>query len=253
MTTSSGGIEVVPGSVERSPKRVRAFSQGHAVVDSGGPLLAWEHPFYPQYAFAPEEFRAEFRNVGGGRASRTFGRSETFDVVVGDQVLARAAHRFPDAPAEAMRQSLLLTWSAFDTWLEEDDVVYTHARSPYVRIDALASSRHVRVVVAGEVVAESRRPVVLFETGLPPRYYLPLPDVRMDLLRRTRTTSQCPYKGEASYWSVVVRGRVLDDVVWCYPTPLPESLAIAGLVAFWPEKSGDLELYVDGKRVGVQR
>lgn len=243
-------FRVAPGAVERSPKRVRAFSQGNLVVDSDGPLLAWEHSAYPRYAFSAADLLVPLRSAGEGPRSQTFGVSEAFDVVVGDRVLPQAARRYPEAPDDAMREAFLVTWSALDPWLEEDEIVYAHPPSPYVRIDALASSRHVRVVFAGEVVAESRRPVVLFETGLPPRFYLPLPDVRMDLLRRTTTVSECPYKGQASYWSVVVDGRVLEDVVWWYPTPLPESFAIAGRVAFWTERSEDLELYVDGEQVG---
>lgn len=175
-----------------------------------------------------------------------------FDVVVGDRVLPQAARRFPEAPVAAMRAAYTLTWSAFDTWLEEDEVVYTHPRSPYVRIDALTSSRHVRAVLNGEVVAESTRPVVLLETGLGPRYYLPLADVRMDLLSPTDTESHCPYKGTASYWSVEVGGVAVPDALWGYPTPLPEATKIAGLVAFWPEKSADLEVYVDGRRIGTR-
>src|SRR5687768_16997816 len=112
-----------------------------------------------------------------------------------------------------MRGAFTLTWSDFDTWLEEDEVLHTHARSPYTRIDALPSSRHVRVVVDGEVVAESHRPVVLVETGLVPRYYLPRVDVRMDLMTSTGKVTHCPYKGEA-YWSLNVGDAELPDILW---------------------------------------
>ena len=100
---------------------------------------------------------------------------------------------------EDLRGAYALTWSAFDTWMEEDEVVYTHPRSPFVRIDSLASSRHVVVLLHGAIVAESRRPVVLYETGVVPRYYLPQVDVRMDWLIPTATISHCPYKGTATY------------------------------------------------------
>jgi uncharacterized protein (DUF427 family) len=165
-------------------------------------------------------------------------------------MLEGAARSYPEAPTEGMRGSFTLTWSAFDTWLEEDEVLHTHARNPYVRVDALPSSRHVRVVAGGEVVAESRRPVIVNETGLTPRYYLPRADVRMDLLTPTDTVSHCPYKGSASYWTLGVGDLELTDVVWGYDTPLREALRVAGMVCFWPEKSGDLELYIDGERVG---
>jgi uncharacterized protein (DUF427 family) len=104
----------------------------------------------------------------------------------------------------------------------------------------------VRVELDGVTVADSPRPHILFETGLPPRYYLPLPDVRMDLLRPSDTSSHCPYKGTASYWSVDTGHRVHQDVVWMYRTPLPESQKIAGLACFYNEK---VDLYVDGELV----
>jgi uncharacterized protein (DUF427 family) len=132
-----------------------------------------------------------------------------------------------------------------DEWLEEDEPVYTHPRDPHKRVDILASSRHVRVAVDGVTVAESSRPVILFETGLPPRYYLPLPDVRTALLRPSETMSHCPYKGTASYWSVVTgRGdSVHEDIVWLYRSPLPESQKVAGLACFYDEKA---DVYLDG-------
>ena len=112
--------------------------------------------------------------------------------------MPRAAWRHQEAKVEGLRGAYALTWSAFDTWMEEDEVVYTHPRSPFVRIDALASSRHVAVLLNDAIVAESRRSVVLYETGVVPRYYLPQVDVRMDWLIPTATTSHCPYKGTAT-------------------------------------------------------
>jgi len=120
-----------------------------------------------------------------------------------------------------------------------------HPRNPYTRVDILPSSRHVRVEVDGVTVAESNKPTLLFETGLPVRYYLPKTDVRMDLLVPTASSSRCPYKGDASYWSVSVGETLVDDAAWSYRTPLPESLRIAGLLCFYPGKVG---LFVDGQR-----
>jgi uncharacterized protein (DUF427 family) len=130
-----------------------------------------------------------------------------------------------------------------DEWLEEDEPVYVHPRDPYARVDILASSRHVRVELDGVTVAQSRAPRILFETGLPPRYYLPLSDLRRDLLRPSTNRTRCPYKGTAEYWSVEVGGTVHEDLVWIYRSPLPESQKIAGLVAFFNER---VDLYVDG-------
>jgi uncharacterized protein (DUF427 family) len=130
-------------------------------------------------------------------------------------------------------------------WLEEDEPVYTHPRNPYTRVDILNSSRHVRVEIDGVTVADSRNPRILFETGLPPRYYLPLTDIRTDLLQPSGTQTSCPYKGTAAYWSVETGSRLHKDIVWIYRTPLPESQKIAGLAAFYDEK---VDVFIDGVR-----
>ena len=135
-----------------------------------------------------------------------------------------------------------LEWDAMDAWFEEDEEVFTHPRDPYTRVDILHSSRHVRIEVDGVTIAESTKPTLLFETGLPPRYYLPKTHVRMDLLSPTGTVTHCPYKGQAEHWSVEAGERIHADLAWSYPTPLPESQKIAGLVSFYNER---IDLYVD--------
>lgn len=127
-------------------------------------------------------------------------------------------------------------WSAADHWFEEDEEVYVHPRDPFARVDILASTRRVRVDIDGVTVAETDQPRILYETGLPPRYYLPLTSVRFDLLRPTDHQTACPYKGFASYWSVEVNGTVHENIAWTYKTPLPESQKIAGLVAFYNDR-----------------
>jgi len=119
-----------------------------------------------------------------------------------------------------------------------------HPRDPYSRVDILASTRHVQVEIDGVTVADSRQPRILFETGLPPRYYVPLTDLRMDLLCPSDTQTRCPYKGIASYWSVDTGQAVHTDVVWIYRTPLPESQKIAGLACFYNEK---VDITLDGE------
>jgi uncharacterized protein (DUF427 family) len=129
-----------------------------------------------------------------------------------------------------------------DAWFEEDDEVYVHARDPYKRVDVLHSSRPVRVVVGGEVVAETRRPWLLFETGLPTRYYLSKADVRMDWLVPSDTETRCPYKGLASYYSVLIGSTLVRDIAWCYRHPIPECSKIENLICFFNER---VDLYVD--------
>jgi uncharacterized protein (DUF427 family) len=134
-------------------------------------------------------------------------------------------------------------WNAMDSWWEEDDQVFKHARDPYHRVDVLRSSRHVRVEVDGTVVAETERPLLLLETGLPPRWYVPRADVRFDLLTPTDTASTCPYKGVASYFTATIDGAVYEDVAWTYVTPIPECPKIEQAVCFFNER---VDLIVDG-------
>jgi uncharacterized protein (DUF427 family) len=166
-----------------------------------------------------------------------------YDVRVGDHVAEAAARTYPDSPIEELRDLVRFEWNAMDEWLEEDEPVYVHPRSPYTRVDILASTRRVQISVDGVELADSSHPHILFETGLPPRYYLPLADLRTELLVPSHASSQCPYKGTASYWSVQVGDQRYDDFVWIYRSPLPESAKIAGLACFYNEK---VDITIDG-------
>ena len=231
--------------LEQGHKRVRAFLDGGLVAETVRPWLVWEVPYYPAYYFPADDVRARLVATGGTDHSPSRGDAAVYDVAVGDAVAEGAARRYQDSPIEELRGLVRLDWAAMSEWFEEDEPVYTHPRDPYTRVDILASSRHVRVEVDGVTVADSVRPHILFETSLPARYYLPLTDTRMDLLRPTATESHCPYKGSASYWSLDLgEGNVHEDLVWGYRTPLPESQKIAGLVCFYNEK---VEIYLDGE------
>jgi uncharacterized protein (DUF427 family) len=122
--------------------------------------------------------------------------------------------------------------------------VIGHPRNPYVRVDALRSHRHVRVESEGVVLADSRSPVLLFETGLPTRYYIDRTDVALEHFEASTTQSVCPYKGITSgYWSVRTGETVIPDLAWTYDYPLSQVAPIAGLIAFYNEK---LDIFVDG-------
>lgn len=135
---------------------------------------------------------------------------------------------------------------SLDAWFEEDEEIFVHARDPYVRIDILASSRHVRVSVEGQIVAESDRAHMLFETSLPTRYYLPKEDVRMDLLEVSGLVTECAYKGRPSHFSLRGSGAAGEHVAWCYESPHPEALKVQGKIAFYNEK---VQIEVDGREV----
>jgi uncharacterized protein (DUF427 family) len=233
-----GRVRIEPGA-----KRVRAYLGGVLVADTTAPTLVWERPYYPTYYIPVADVRAKLVPTGEIIHSTSRGDADVYDVVTGDRTVAGAASRFAESPIEPLRDLVRLDWAAMDEWFEEDEPVYVHPRDPYTRVDILASSRHVVVQVEGVTVADSRQPRILFETGLPPRYYLPLTDLRMGLLRPSDKQTRCPYKGTASYWNVVVGDTVHQDLVWCYRTPLPESQKIAGLACFYNER---VDLYVDG-------
>jgi len=232
--------------IEPGAKRVRAYLGGEAVVDSIRPMLVWEGRYYPTYYFPVADVRTGLLEADGGVAhSPSRGDGRAFTVRAGGKEAPGAAVRYEDSPIEELRDLIRLEWDAMDAWFEEDEEVFTHPRDPYTRVDILPSSRHVRVEVDGVTVAESASPRLLFETGLPVRYYLPKTHVRMDLLVPTDSVSHCPYKGQAEWWSVRTGENVREDLAWSYRIPLPESQKIAGLVAFYNEK---VDIYVDGLR-----
>ena len=229
--------------VERSRKRVRILLAGELVADTTSPLLVWEKPYYPVYYVPFADVHAELLPAGTQSSDR-LGEAEVLTVKVATASAEGAARRYRSSPAEELRDAVNFDWAAMSEWLEEDEPVYTHPRDPYTRVDILASSRHVRVELDGVTVADSHSPRILFETGLPPRYYLPLSDVRTELLRPSARQTSCPYKGTASYWSVDTGKRVHTDVAWIYRTPLPESQKIAGLACFYDER---VDVFVDGE------
>jgi uncharacterized protein (DUF427 family) len=229
---------------ERGTKRVRAYLGGDVVADTTQPVLVWEVPYYPAYYFPLADVRTDLLEADGGIShSPSRGDATTYAVKAGGKEAPAAALRYQDSPIEELRELIRFDWDAMDAWFEEDEEVFTHPRDPHTRVDILPSSRHVRVEVDGVTIAESTSPRLLFETGLPVRYYLPKTHVRMDLLTATDTESHCPYKGQAEWWSVRAGGTVHEDLAWSYRTPLPESQKVAGLVAFYNEK---VDVYVDG-------
>ncbi|MBF6332714.1 DUF427 domain-containing protein [Nocardia transvalensis] len=229
---------------EPSPKRVRTYVEGRLVADTTAPLLVWENPHYPTYYVPVADLRVKLEPSGSTRHSPSRGEGVQYDVVVDGITRSGAALRYPDSPIPELREHVRLDWDLMDEWFEEDEPIYVHPRDPYTRVDVLVSSRHVRVAIGGQTVAESRAPHILYETGLPPRYYLPMTDVRMDLLTPSQTRTRCPYKGTAEYFNVRIGDAEYPDLVWLYRTPLPESQKVAGLVCFYNEK---VDLSIDGE------
>jgi uncharacterized protein (DUF427 family) len=199
--------------IEPSPKWIRGTVGDRTEVDTRRAQLVWEHEYYPWWYVPTDD--------------------------VHDSSL-------PTTEIAELPEHVKVEWSAVERWFEEDEEVFIHPRDPYRRVDALPSSRHVVVRVDGTVVADSHKPTILYETGLPPRYYLPPDDVRVDLLTPTGTSTGCPYKGFARYWTLTVDGTEYPDLVWGYDDPLPESAPVKGLMCFYNEK---VELEIDGEPI----
>jgi uncharacterized protein (DUF427 family) len=178
------------------------------------------------------------------------GDASYWSIHVDDRLIDDAVWSYPEVidGCPDITDHVAFSWNRVDGWFEEDDEVFVHARDPYKRIDTVRSSRHVQVLVDGTVVADSHRPVLLYETGLPTRYYIPRLDVRDDLLEPSTTTTACPYKGIAEYRSVRVGGELHADVVWTYPAPIPEIPKIEHHLCFFNER---VDIVLDG--VGLER
>ncbi len=224
---------------EDSPRRVRVVFNGEVVADSRHPKLLHETRHLPVYYFPERDVRMDLLIPDDHRTHCPVkGDARYWSVVVGDRRAERAVWSYPESieGAPPLAGYLAFYWDRMDQWFEEDEEVFVHPRDPYHGIDVIRSSRHVRVSLNGQLLAESLRPRLLFETGLPPRYYLPEEDVDRDLLVASASQSRCPYKGMASYWSVKAGDELVSDLVWSYPRPNPGVGDIAGLLCFYNER-----------------
>jgi uncharacterized protein (DUF427 family) len=232
---------------EDSPRRVRVMFGGETVADSRQVKLMHEAGLLPVYYFPKKDVRTDLLEATDHATHCPFkGDASYWSVRVGDRIAENAVWGYPE-PIDScppIAGYLAFYWQEMDHWYEEDEEVFVHPRDPYHRIDVLESSRHVKVTVGGEIVAETNRPTILFETGLPPRYYMPLEDVGEKVIVASETTTQCPYKGTASYYSVEAGGERVEDLIWYYPDPIPEAAKIEGLLCFFNEK---VDLEVDGE------
>jgi uncharacterized protein (DUF427 family) len=232
---------------EDSPRRVRAVFGGETVADSRRVKLMHEKGLLPIYYFPEEDVQMDLLEATDHTTHCPFkGDASYWSVKVGDRVADNAVWGYPEPLEDAppLADYLAFYWRKMDHWYEEDEEVFVHPRDPYHRVDVLESSRHVKVSVGGEVVAETDRPRVLFETGLPPRYYIPPEDVREEALVPSDKQTQCPYKGVAAYYSVEAGGEQVEDLIWYYSEPIPEAAKIKGHLAFFNEK---VDLKVDGE------
>jgi uncharacterized protein (DUF427 family) len=251
---------------EPSPKRIRAVLGGETWADTVAGMVVWEpRRIVPGYAVPETDLDAEL--IPAGPPPQAEAHPVAVDADIGDVLDPRSPFsvRTTEGEPVSLRRGsavldgagfrpadpdlagyVILDWSAFDRWLEEDDEVFAHARDPFKRIDVRSTSRHVVVSVDGVVLAESTRARLLFETHLPTRTYVPRSDVRLELLEPSDTRSWCAYKGCARYWSARVNGVLHRDLAWSYEEPLSDGAEVRDRITFFDEK---VDVTVDGKPV----
>lgn len=227
--------------VAATAKRLRARVGDDVVLDTTDAVLVWEpRRVVPEYAVPPGDLRLELTRTEStppGDARGPFLEPGHFPwhTTPGTPFTATWQGRdlgevafAPDDPDLGGR--IVLDFRAFD-WTEEAEDVMGHPHDPFHRIDMLASDRPVRITVGDTVIAETDRAVALFETNLPTRWYVPVADVRMDLLQPSDLHTVCAYKGRANYLSY--EGH--KDLAWVYPDALPEAAPIRGMLSFWKD------------------
>jgi len=241
------GHRIIP-DFEASPRWVRAVLGGVTITDSKRAMIFRRADRLPVYYFPKEDVRMDLmEKTEHSTEAVPQGETSFWNIKVGETITENAAWAYLNPPGEweMIRDYIAFEWAKMDSWYEEEEEVFVHLREPYHRVDVLESSRHVRVIVAGETIAETRNPKLLFETGLPTRYYFPQQDVRMDLLKSSTLKTRCPYKGIASYWSVKVGDQIMKNIVWGYPNPVIECPKIKNLLCFYNERVESI--YVDGE------
>jgi uncharacterized protein (DUF427 family) len=230
--------------LEPTPRRLRVMVGEETVADSREAFLLHESGLQPVYYFPPSDVREDLLEPTE-RHTRCpkKGIASYYTIRAGDRVVENGAWYYPEpietAPS-ALKDLIAFYFDRMDRWMEEAEEIRVHARDPYHRVDVLESDRHVRVSLNGELLADTRRAMALFETGLPIRWYIPAEDVVAEL-EPSDTTTRCPYKGQASYRSPRVGGEVKADLIWVYEEPFAEVGRIAGRLCFYNEKV-DLEL-----------
>lgn len=234
------------GRIEPAPRRVRGYFGNTLVFDTTGARYVWEAPYYPQYYIPISDVRRDYLLDEEHPQRVQLGPSRMHSLTSGGRTTTSAARVFDTESDSPVAGYVRFEWHALD-WFEEDEQIIAHPRNPYVRVDVLRSHRHIKVEIDGVVLAETRSPVLLFETGLPTRYYVDRTDVAFEHLEETNTQSVCPYKGITSrYWSARVGDALHPDIAWSYEYPAIQVAPITGLVAFYNEK---LDIFLDGQQM----
>lgn len=238
-TAANGTVAIEPNA-----RRIRVFFGGEVIADTTESVYLFEKDHLPAYYIPWTDIRGDLlRESETTTVCPRKGTARYRTIEVGDRTSVDALWTYPEPLHDSLDLSEYVSfyWDRVDAWFEEDEQVFVHPRDPYVRIDVLPSSRHVEVYLGETLVAETRNPKILFETGLPPRYYIPRVDVKNWLFTESSTTTACPYKGTASYVSAV-SGQ--QDVAWFYPQTSASAFGIENHLSFYAERGA--RIVVDG-------
>lgn len=231
--------------VEPVPRRIRAVLGGQTIVDTVRARYVWEWMNYPQYYIPVTDVQPGVLIDEDHEEKLSRGTARRHGLRSGEVSRAGCARVYGADALDGVAGTVRFDWDAMDAWYEEDEEVFVHPRNPYSRVDAVRSTRTVRVGLDGLVLAESSSPVMVFETGLPTRYYLNRTEVDFAHLVTSATVTACPYKGRTTgYWSVRSGSVVHEDLAWSYDFPTRQLLPIAGLIAFYNEK---VDITLDGE------
>lgn len=215
--------------------RVRVVVAGEVIADTTAAALLHETGLAPVIYLPVADVHAEVLEPSGSTTHCPFKGDATYHHLrVGGERRSDAVWSYPDPIEGCPPLDGLVAFDphGVDAVYLEEERVRGHVRDPYHRVDAMPSARQVTVRAAGRVIAQSERAMLVFETGLPMRTYLPEEDVDASVLASSSTVTTCPYKGTTGrYHTVDVDGQRFPDAVWVYADPDPSVAAIAGLLA----------------------
>ncbi len=235
--------------LEDVSKRIRGVLADETILDTRRGKMLHETGEFIQWYVPLEDVRPGVLKPSDKRTSDPYKGDATFyNVCIGERVQTDAAWSYQRPPQTSLPLSGLVAFDfdRLDAWFEEDDQILGHPRDPYHRFDCRHTSEHVEVRVGGETIADTRRAIKLFETSMPPRYYISVEDVKPGALTPSDTRTLCPYKGEAAYYNVRGGAQTLTDGAWTLPAPYGEAVVTLDHVSFWGD---ELAVYADGKRV----
>ncbi len=217
------------------PRRVRAEFGGRTVADSDRGALLHETGLLPVLYVPMADIEQKFLVESSHTTHCPFkGDATYFDLVVGDRTSTNAVWTYstPNPEASWLQGLAAIYWRAADAWFDEEEQVHGHLRDPFHRVDARRSTMLVRISYGDQALALTGAAMVLSETGLPNRYYIPFTDVQRDLLVPSRTRTYCPYKGAAAYWSLRTGDTEIADVGWSMPEPLKDGRDVHDHICF---------------------